>query len=88
VDPDHVVVSSGRKAFSGRFLPDRTTLQRYCDRKPATRIYRTDQDDETEGRTVMTDADDDHVVISTNGEETRIQAYSGGNPITPTACAG
>jgi competence protein ComEC len=86
VDPDYVVVSSGRKSYSGRYLPDQTTLQRYCDHKPGTRIYRTDQDDETEGRTIANDADGDHIVISTNGRETRIQPYSAGNPITPTAC--
>jgi competence protein ComEC len=86
VDPDYVVVSSGRENFRGTFLPDATTLARYCTRKPATRIYRTDQDDEGERKTEMTDADGDHIIISMNGKETRIQAYSGGNPITPTTC--
>jgi competence protein ComEC len=86
VDPEHLVVSSGRENFRGTYLPDATTLARYCHRKPTTRIYRTDQDDAGEGRTETTDADGDHVIISTNGKETRIQAYSGGNPITPTAC--
>jgi competence protein ComEC len=86
VSPTYVVVSSGRKKFKSRFLPDRTTLQRYCSRNDSTRIYRTDQDDEAEGRTAMTDADGDHIVISMNGKETRVQARSAGNPITPTAC--
>ena len=86
VDPEYVVVSSGRKAYSGRYLPDRTTLKRYCDHKPETRIYRTDQDDEAERRTITNDADGDHIVISINGKETRIQALSSGNPMTPTAC--
>ena len=31
VDPSIVVVQSGRKPFHGVFLPDSTTLQRYCD---------------------------------------------------------
>jgi len=86
VNPRYVVVSSGRKKYGPRFLPDRSTLQRYCDHNDSTRIYRTDQDDATEHRTEKTDADGDHIVISTNGKETRIQAYSAGNPITPTAC--
>jgi competence protein ComEC len=86
VDPDYVVVSSGRKSFSGTYLPDRTALARYCTHKAETRIYRTDQDDEAERRTTITDADGDNIVISTNGKETRIEAYSAGSPITPTAC--
>jgi competence protein ComEC len=87
VDPEYVVVSSGRESFRGTYLPDATTLARYCDRRPTTRIYRTDQDDAGEGRTETTDADGDHILISTNGKETRILAHSAGNPITPTACA-
>lgn len=86
VDPDYVVVSSGRRKYDKVFLPDSTTLRRYCRHKPGTRIFRTDQDDQAEGRTEKTDADGDNIVISTNGKETRIQAYSAGNPITPTAC--
>ena len=86
VDPEFVVVSSGRKAYSGTFLPDATTLARYCAHKPATRIYRTDQDDQGEGRTTVNDADGDNIIISTNGKETRVQAYSAGSPITPTSC--
>lgn len=86
VDPDFVVVSSGRKSFNGTFLPDATTLQRYCTRKPATRIYRTDQDDAVEGRTTATDADGDHVIIRTNGKVTTIEAFSGGQAISQTSC--
>jgi competence protein ComEC len=87
VDPAHVVVSSGRRRYGPRYLPDRSTLQRYCAHSDSIRIYRTDQDDESEGRTAATDADGDHIVISTNGKETKVQAHSAGNPITPTACA-
>lgn len=86
VDPEYVVVSSGRKDFNGTFLPDASTLARYCAHNPATRIYRTDQDDLAEGRTETTDADGDNIVIYTNGKETRVEAYSAGNRITPTAC--
>ena len=86
MDPDYVVVSSGRRLFPPHYLPDQSTLQRYCDHKATTRIYRTDQDDEAEHRTEKTDADSDNVVISMNGKDTKVQAYSAGIPITPTAC--
>lgn len=90
VDPHYVVVSSGRRPYGRqpniRFLPDKGTLQRYCDHSDSIRIYRTDQDDEAERKTAANDADGDNIVISMNGKETRIQAYSAGNPITPTAC--
>jgi hypothetical protein len=51
VNPEIVVVSSGRKSFSGTFLPDNSTLRRYCCHNPSIRIYRTDQNDEAEGLT-------------------------------------
>ena len=90
VDPHYVVVSSGRRPYGKkpnvRFLPDKSTLQRYCAHSDSIRIYRTDQDDEAERKTASNDADGDNIVISMNGKETRIQAYSAGNPITPTAC--
>ncbi len=86
VDPDYVIVSSGRRKFGGRFLPDATTLQRYCTHKASTRIYRTDQDDAAEGRTAATDADGDHVIIRTNGKLTTIEAFSGGQAINQTNC--
>ncbi len=86
VNTRHVVVSSGRKKYGPRFLPDQSTLRRYCDHNDSTRIYRTDQDDATERRTEKTDADGDHIIITMNGKDTDIEAYSAGNPITPTAC--
>jgi hypothetical protein len=43
-----------------------STIKRYCCHKPSTLIYRTDQDDELEGRTTANDADGDHVIIRTN----------------------
>lgn len=87
VDPDFVIVSSGRRKFGGgRFLPDATTLRRYCTHKASTRIYRTDQDDAVEGKTTATDADGDHVIIRTNGKVTTIEAFSGGQAISQTNC--
>jgi competence protein ComEC len=88
VDPEILVVSSGRRSFGGTFLPDLTTLQRYCAHNPATKIYRTDQNDVAEGRTTATDADGDHIVIRTNGARTEIRAMSNGAPIpNPGSCA-
>jgi hypothetical protein len=86
VDPQVVIVSSGRKSFAGTFLPDRTTLQRYCDHNPQIRIYRTDQGDAEEGRTVATDADGDHVVVRMNGTRTEVRALKHGEPFEPIGC--
>ncbi len=86
VDPQIVIVSSGRKSFGGTFLPDSSTLRRYCVHNPAIRIYRTDQDDAGEGRTTATDADGDDVIVRTNGKITTVEAYSSGHRITPTSC--
>lgn len=86
VDPEVVVVSSGRKSFSGTFLPVMSTLKRYCCHKRSTLIYRTDQDDELEGRTTANDADGDHVIIRTNGKVLDVRAFSNGQPITMDRC--
>jgi competence protein ComEC len=86
VDPDYIIVSSGRRPYGGRFLPDASTLKRYCDHKPTARIYRTDQDDEAEGRTGASDGDGDHIVIRTNGTTTTVEGFSAGRRITQTAC--
>jgi competence protein ComEC len=86
VNPEYVIVSSGRQPYGGRFLPDASTLKRYCDHSPATRIYRTDQDDEAEGRTGANDGDGDHIVIRTNGTTTTVEGLSAGRRITQTAC--
>ncbi len=45
VNPDYVIVQSGRKCFNGTHLPDMSTLQRYCAHNPNVRIYRTDEGD-------------------------------------------
>ncbi len=86
VDPEYVIVSSGRKVFGNRHLPDATTLQRYCDHSPAIRIYRTDEDDAQEHRTTTNDADGDNIVIRMNPTTTVVEAYSGGTRITHTRC--
>jgi beta-lactamase superfamily II metal-dependent hydrolase len=86
VDPRYVIVSSGRHPFNHRFLPDSTTLERYCKHDPSTRIYRTDQDDAAEGRTGANDSDGDHVIIRTNGIVTQVVGHSAGTAITQTSC--
>lgn len=87
VDPEFVIVSSGRRSFGGTFLPDRATLEHVCAHNPSTRIYRTDQDDEAEHRTGSTDADGDDIVIRINGKTTLVDGLSGGTPFTVTGCA-
>lgn len=86
VDPRVVIVASGRRKYGTRFLPDATTLRRYCDHSPAIRIYRTDEGDAAEGRTGATDADGDHIVVRTNGNVLLVDAYSAGTRVTPTTC--
>ena len=87
VDPDYVVVMSGRRLYGQVYLPDASTLRRYCERKPTTRILRTDQDDEAEERSTATDADADHVVIKSNGVRLVVETYSNGQRIDVEACA-
>jgi competence protein ComEC len=88
VDPDIVLVSSGRKSFGGTFIPDRSTLQRYCAHNPQIRIYRTDQDDAAQHRTTANDQDGDHIVVRTNGAVVQVQAYADGQAIpNPTSCS-
>jgi competence protein ComEC len=86
VSPEIVVAQSGRRVFSGTFIPDTSTLRRYCCADPATRIYRTDQDDEADGLTAANDSDADHVVIRTNGTELEVEAFEGGQPFSVGAC--
>lgn len=86
VDPEIVLVSSGRKRFGGTFIPDSSTLARYCAHNPRVRILRTDQDDEAEGRDTRTDADGDHVVLRSNGTVLQVEARSGGRAMVPGGC--
>jgi competence protein ComEC len=86
VDPQVVVVQSGRRKYGQVFLPDDSTLRRYCCHNPAIRILRTDEGDAAAGRDTRNDADGDHVVIRTNGTELEVQAYRDGVPFTPAGC--
>lgn len=88
VDPDIVVVQSGRKSFAGRYLPDATTLERYCTNNPNVKIVRTDQGDEEAGYTIREAVDEDHIVIKTNGKgKPTINALSGGQPFMVKPCS-
>jgi len=81
------VVCSGRGNFSGRFLPDVTTLQRFCCSNPEARIYRTDHNDDADGLTGANDADGDHVVIRTNGSTVfDVTQFSGGQEVVVDSC--
>lgn len=86
VSPEVIVISSGRKSFMGTYLPDASVLRRYCAQNPRIRIYRTDRDDEQEGRTVKDDADGDHVVVRTNGKVLEVRSFSAGKPVDAFPC--
>jgi competence protein ComEC len=88
VDPDILLVLSGRRKYGPRFLPDRSTLQRYCTHNPQIRIYRTDQNDEAQGRGTSDDQDADHIVVRTNGLTVSVEAFAEGQPMpNPTSCS-
>lgn len=86
VDPDIVVVQSGRQSFGGRFIPDDSTLRRYCCHNSGIRIYRTDQNDKADGLTGSNDDDGDDIVIRTNGTTLEVTALEGGEPFEVTSC--
>jgi len=88
VDPDIVVVQSGRRPFGGTFIPDASTLQRYCDHNANIRIYRTDQGDAADGLLHRGAVDGDHIVIRTNGTgQPDVTALEGGSPNQITNCS-
>jgi len=70
VNPDYVIVESGRKCFNGTHLPDMTTLARYCAHNPNVHIYRTDEGDaalDAKGA-----VNGDNIVLRTNGQATEV----------------
>ena len=87
VDPEFVIVQSGRKSFSGTFLPDKTTLERYCQHNPNVKIYRTDHGDEEAGYSHTQAVDGDHVIIRSNGKgKPEVKAFDGGEIVAITFC--
>jgi competence protein ComEC len=73
VQPDVIVIQSGRKAFGGTFLPDKTVIDRYKKERPSVTIVRTDEQDEAEGLDTTTDADGDDIAIVTDGDSLRVR---------------
>jgi competence protein ComEC len=73
VQPDVVVIQSGRKAFSGTFLPDQSTIDRYKKERPGVTIVRTDEGDEAQGLDTTNDADGDDIAILTDGDSLRVR---------------
>jgi len=86
VEPEVVVVCAGRGSFGGTFLPDESTLRRYCCKDAATRIYRTDVGDAAAGFTASQAPDGDHVVVRTNGSDLEVTQFSGGQEVTINLC--
>jgi competence protein ComEC len=87
VDPEIVVVQSGRHPFGGTFLPDSSTLERYCTHDSGTRIYRTDQNDAAAGLHERDAVDNDHIVIRSNGRgDPIVGAMDGGTAIPIDTC--
>lgn len=72
VTPDVVVVQSGRKCYSGRHIPDISTLKRYCDSNADTVFLRTDHGDEA-FHDHRSSINGDHVVIKTDGISLEIE---------------
>lgn len=66
VQPDVIVIMSGRKLFNGTYLPDQTVLARYRRERPGVTIVRTDLNDQR--RNTTNDADGDDVYMYTDGE--------------------
>jgi len=86
VNPDIVIVQSGRKNFNGRYLPDLSTLQRYCANNPNVKIYSTDQGD-TVHHSESAAVDKDNIIIRSNGRgQITVKAYQGGNIFTGNFC--
>ncbi len=80
VQPDVVVIQSGRRPFNGTFLPDRSVLDRYKKERPGVTIVRTDEGDEAQGLDSTNDADGDDIAILTDGDSLRVRqaVLSGG----------
>jgi len=77
VQPEVIVIMSGRKAFAGTFLPDRSVIARYKKERPSATIVRTDEGDEKEGLDTTNDADGDDVLIFTDGDSMQVHQARG-----------
>jgi len=73
VQPDVVVIQSGRKSFSGTFLPDKSVIDRYKKERPGITIVRTDEGDQAQGLDTTNDADGDDIAILTDGDSLQVR---------------
>lgn len=87
VNPDVVIVQSGRKKFGTRFLPDHSTLLRYCANNPNVKICRTDEGD-TVHQSEPAAVDKDNIVVTSNGKgQLKVTAYKNGVVFTGNFCS-
>jgi beta-lactamase superfamily II metal-dependent hydrolase len=87
VNPDVVIVQSGRKKFKSRFLPDLSTLLRYCANNPNVKICRTDEGD-TVHQSEPAAVDKDNIVVTSNGKgQLKVTAYKNGVVFTGNFCS-
>lgn len=87
VNPDVVIVQSGRKKFGTRYLPDLSTLLRYCANNPNVKICRTDEGD-TVHQTEPSAVDKDNIVVTSNGKgQLKVTAYKNGVIFTGNFCS-
>lgn len=77
VSPDVIVIMSGRRPFSGRFLPDDSVIQRYKRERPGITVVRTDYRDASERRDTTDDEDGDDVYLYTDGDSLRVYQSRG-----------
>lgn len=77
VQPDIIVIMSGRKRFSGTFLPDQAVLDRYRRENSNLVVLRTDEGDARERRDTTDDQDGDDAYMYTDGETLRVYRAAG-----------
>jgi beta-lactamase superfamily II metal-dependent hydrolase len=81
VNPDILVIMSGRKSFKGVFLPDQSVIDRYKKQNPNLLVVRTDQNDEQQGLDTGNDADGDDIYMLTDGDT--LKTFQAVGPKTP-----
>jgi competence protein ComEC len=77
VRPDIIVIMSGRKQYSGTYLPDQAVLDRYQRENPNLVVLRTDEGDARERRDTTNDQDGDDAYMYTDGETLRVYRAAG-----------
>ena len=81
VNPDILVIMSGRKVFKGVFLPDQSVIDRYKKQNPNLLVVRTDQNDAQQGLDTTNDADGDDIYMLTDGDT--LKTYQAVGPHKP-----